>query len=1364
MKKIFNILMSLLIVFVLSFGLVACKKESTKYPNTNYEKVQYAFNGVESSLSNSTSQKVSKESTTNTKPTPMAKDNNDPIEVIYSAMDVISETSNPSFDYDEPPMIQFQYLKAVFEEIGEDFSFGTKYTYNLTGEVYYDFSSRVVKEEEKYLNQYSFDLSVEINIDASDLIKAMVGFDITYTNKDIKRHQIRYAELILDYNMHESKPTYTLTMYDMDDLSNFPYQEELYSSGEYDYVQVENNKINEWRKFGMAGRPVFAFPEDPMPYSPYKYTVLRGYKDNKLYKLSNEFIKDDLLKGAVIDGLGLNEVASRMDAYIGKAGTSNEKIKTIYNKFNNILGKDIAYSFVYTGATEKWEGEPVGYDNLLLSVVSSAYVTDTIYEDYSLIDLFDPYSNVYFNNSAKHEFLTIFLKSDVDEVFGVYNDFDNVNVKVRSTSYDKTKWIDVNGLEDKPFSYFINESGYVTENLSSETEPMKLEFSITLKNHPNVTLQETFYVTLINKDAYNNVIGDWDKIDNYLNEYLLFKGEIPEFSSSRIIKYCASVNEDGLSGYFGYDSSDISSDEAKYKEKLVSLGFTENKDYSIYKKRINDDYILKLTVLDYSTTFEFIYSKEHVSLTVALNKLIDNKDIVIPEFPYDYEYTVDNNIIRIDNKEGSYISEYINLFSDYGFIVGTQDDFTVAYKYLDGILYRVRDLGYSIAIEKVKFTLSIIGDHNNWDATDNSFDLKVISIDGDVYIRGLVVIKENESIKIVKNHSWNAGEYGFNLFSGDATFDPKLFTTGADDTITVLAGGLYGVTVRLGLSMSSPNINENEAIPLMISVEDKTIRITKPLTIYTGTDLIVKDVEVGSDITDILESLNLKMEGYRISEYSVKLPYIMPDEEVTVRVIWEKEEYKLTVNLDDSTTIEVLVPYDSYIGSYVNTKEGYRFVSDYDGTSMPSHDLTITGRFEKLYHYQVIYGLNNGIKEDIDTYFIENEVIPDRFKIDFNYNYGKKGYDYIGYEGYEEVDVMPNHDICVVFKYEPHTYNVTFDSEYLDYIEFTTTSVKYDGKLTLPEVRINKEGFTFEGWYLVDGNTTYSEKVDPESWSFDPTNRDVVLKSKWSIGYIEEKVNYFDYGMYPQTHVSDASLIEILNSLTTPNELGYYEYNGSMYAKINATPAGRNMTYSDGSIIEEGEAWFKVEPIKWKVVKNGFLTYGLQLAKLIDTCIYSSNKINYSDSYLRYFLNTTFKDQAFCYETSGTIPVTSILCTEIYYETDGETIKIGPVVTKSVHEYIHVPGGIAFGGFEKMELTDYALARGASCTKVTYKSGEVKYYGKIWIQEQSYETSINFYKPAYHTYNDKLEIEDSRSLGVAFVCTFSLSFIENDSE
>ena len=160
--------MKKIIAFVLGvvccISLAACgNDDKVKLPSSNYEKVQFAFNGVESSLNSSNSSKKLKANTdikfAMAYGEPVIKlmantTNADDISTIYSVLSVEKETSNPEFKYDEPPMIQFQYMKALYEEVGEGFEFGIKYSYTITGEINYDFANRESTDEQKFLNQY----------------------------------------------------------------------------------------------------------------------------------------------------------------------------------------------------------------------------------------------------------------------------------------------------------------------------------------------------------------------------------------------------------------------------------------------------------------------------------------------------------------------------------------------------------------------------------------------------------------------------------------------------------------------------------------------------------------------------------------------------------------------------------------------------------------------------------------------------------------------------------------------------------------------------------------------------------------------------------------------------------------------------------------------------------------------------------------------------------------------------------------------------------------------------------------------------------------------------------------------------------
>jgi len=86
------------------------------------------------------------------------------------------------------------------------------------------------------------------------------------------------------------------------------------------------------------------------------------------------------------------------------------------------------------------------------------------------------------------------------------------------------------------------------------------------------------------------------------------------------------------------------------------------------------------------------------------------------------------------------------------------------------------------------------------------------------------------------------------------------------------------------------------------------------------------------------------------------------------------------------------------------------------------------------------------------------------------------------------------------------------------------------------------------------------------------------------------------YGTYPQTVVDDSSLISSLNSLTSTNANGYYEFEGEEYAKVVAHPYGvsirpDNKFINGSTIISLKTYYFKVEPIKWRVTRRGLMEH-----------------------------------------------------------------------------------------------------------------------------------------------------------------------------
>ena len=810
--------------FSLSF-LAGCGGSSYNAPKSSGDKVRVAFNGVESSLRSSRGSKKNRHG-----PNALAKEvANDDLSRIYQAMGVEKENADPDFEYDEPPLIQFQYLKALYEEVGESFAFGTKYAYTLTGQVYYDFDTRAATSAPEFLQQYTMDLSLVINIDESDLIQAEIFFDMTYQHGDTRRHQTRYADLVLDYDMDEAAPTYTLTMRDSDNLLEFPNEDERYNNAEYDYVHVEKNEIKEWRKFGVCS------PEDLAHYQEsefvYKYSVLRAYKDRTKYRIENFFKKDDALKKSVIDGLGLIEAINAGKDFTKKPSTQNEKIKAVVDKFNAALGKDIVNSFIYSGTPEEWVPSiDPGQDNLFLQILpSEGWDGGDVDIDADLADYFDPSKGVAIPKTEKRGYFRIVEKAGNENIVTTFNDFTDLNVRVRSTSYDKTKWIDVEGNGHELFSKYMMRSGFAAQYYEAGDEgEMTLEFEISRKQDANIKLQDSFTLTLRNASAYQKVLGDWGVVMDYVASYAIDVNAVPEFHAAEGTVFTARVEQDGKSGYVGfYHPNGNAKAVSDYKASLLALGYVHSlgSQGDTYTKRFDAKTLHKLIVSDSRIYFAFVESEEQEkSITDAIKELIDNDNIMVPTFTGDYEYTVEDYLIHISLNDADIVSDYVASLAGFGFTTGLDmDQDTIALMYEGDTLYRIAARGKTLAIEHSPAILTLVGDFNAWNVKDDMYRFAYLSISefGQMYVSLQdFAVNSGEAFKVVQNHSWDGGGYGFGLFTGSSTFDPKDagFTGGENDNI--VATKPQNVSIRIQFALSYDGANPGGLIlnPLMIDI------------------------------------------------------------------------------------------------------------------------------------------------------------------------------------------------------------------------------------------------------------------------------------------------------------------------------------------------------------------------------------------------------------------------------------------------------------------------------------------------------------------------------------------------------------------
>ena len=365
MKRFKFLFINIITLLFVMITLISCgNKSKDKLPTDAYEKVNFAFNGVEKSFKNSSKQSSDCSECFNM---PMAANISsalNTIEGIYTKEDSLGDKID-ELEYNEPPMIQFQCLKSILTKNGSSFEFGTKHKGVINGEVYLDINTgyEAKNKTDEFKYNYTFILSVEINIDTNDLITADISFNINLTKNSQQYNTVWYVRLELDYDMENTTPNYVLTMLTDNDQGELPYKSDFVY--EYDYVEVVDNKIKEWRKFEYetnlhmfkdANHPNFdAYINSGVTY---KGSTCKWYKDKNLRKItqSNE-TKERTIATTLFNDLGLNSTDINSQQFLGKSGKENSSIPSVYSDFSKIFGKDIIYSLVCANEdNEKDEG------------------------------------------------------------------------------------------------------------------------------------------------------------------------------------------------------------------------------------------------------------------------------------------------------------------------------------------------------------------------------------------------------------------------------------------------------------------------------------------------------------------------------------------------------------------------------------------------------------------------------------------------------------------------------------------------------------------------------------------------------------------------------------------------------------------------------------------------------------------------------------------------------------------------------------------------------------------------------------------------------------------------------------------------
>ncbi len=179
-----------------------------------------------------------------------------------------------------------------------------------------------------------------------------------------------------------------------------------------------------------------------------------------------------------------------------------------------------------------------------------------------------------------------------------------------------------------------------------------------------------------------------------------------------------------------------------------------------------------------------------------------------------------------------------------------------------------------------------------------------------------------------------------------------------------------------------------------------------------------------------------------------------------------------------------------------------------------------------------------------------------------------------------------------------------------------------------------KNGYVFNGW-KVDSYSLSSKNHSAylNLKAFFVTEKDAALGIH---PIVDKKNKTISYGLYPQSHVSDKTLISSLNALSKNTESnGYYLFEDSYYAKKVASPYDSSYTYSDGEkIVKNITNWFKCEPIQWEILSFENGEYTLLSNLLLVAEPYDSSSYHYRVSDIRSFLIYGFYNSSFSLNSS----------------------------------------------------------------------------------------------------------------------------------
>lgn len=292
---------------------------------------------------------------------------------------------------------------------------------------------------------------------------------------------------------------------------------------------------------------------------------------------------------------------------------------------------------------------------------------------------------------------------------------------------------------------------------------------------------------------------------------------------------------------------------------------------------------------------------------------------------------------------------------------------------------------------------------------------------------------------------------------------------------------------------------------------------------------------------------------------------------------------------------------------------------------------------------------------------------------------------------------------------------------------------------TLPQNAFTKSGHVFAGWATTpDGDAVYGDRGTVTA------TESITLYAVWVD--IDSLVNpeqisqgYILFGEYPQTLMADGVTIT-----ETKDARGYYlGSDGKYYAKVTATPFNEvwyeyehlfGPDYDNRIPMQPGEDYyFKVEPIKWRILEPGNGTYTLIADIVLDTQIFDETSVFWHESYVREWLNGSFYNVAFSFAEKSLIQNARVATNyDTYY--NGQ-----PDYEFETYDYLFLPShevvnnaNYGFGNDNDRSAlcSDYSRARGVFVATYSERNTD-KNFGKAFYTTRTPEDPHNVYRVQY---------------------------------